>query len=394
MLILFGMLAGSPASATQLPPDETPPAPVGDLGRPHLNAPTYPRGFFIPAYFEIDDSATNTLNQNFDLVIVGRQSNYSGLSREKTLVVAGPALLYSNSMASPDEWNVIDSHEEWFLHSSPEPSPQTRIPLSDLYPHLFFMNIGAEGWRDFVVSRYSDVATGGPLIDGVFVDEVLGPAGYVSLLGSAYPSYDATSYSALALQLIYAVKDAVNGKLVILNTELSKAFTLAADGGMAEGFVHFGGRRNDEHISKNRWLQNIATINDRDFDGKYLLIGSGSLEVTLPSMLEYCYASYLIGYNRHAHCYFYWHSNAEGGYATINWFPVWEMQIGEPTGDYFESAGLFWRNFTAGLAVANPNDSGDPITVNLGDLYLDSSGNSVSSLTLSNKTGAVLKRVW
>ncbi|KPJ61457.1 MAG: hypothetical protein AMJ46_01875 [Latescibacteria bacterium DG_63] len=371
--------------------DDIPPAVVRDLASTPVDVRTYPRGFFIPAYFTLDQTATQILNERFHLIIVGRNSDYLGIDPDKTTVMAGPALLFSNSRGRQDEWNEIDAHEDWFFHSSSEMSPETRIPLSG-YPHLFYMNVGSEGWRGFVVSKYGEVVTNNPAVKGVFVDGILAPSEYAAELGTAFPNYDSSTYQAKILEFIAGIRNGVEGKLVILNSELFKPFTLAADGGLAEGFVHFGGRRNDEHISKTRWLENIETIADRDFDDKYLLVGSGSLETTLPSMLEYCYASFLIGYSANARCYFYWHSNAEGGYSTINWFPLWELDIGEPRGSYFESDGIYKRDFSEGVVLVNPNDIGEPITVSLDETYVDSSGNTVTSMTLPNKSGAVLRK--
>jgi hypothetical protein len=331
------------------------------------------------------------LNQRFDVIIVGVKANQYLIEQEKTAIVAGPAMIYSNSVAIPEDWNVINAHEDWFLHSSPELTPQTRIPFSDRYPYLFYMDVGSQGWRDFVLGEYAAALDMSPTLDGIFLDGVPMPSEYQSLLGSAFPSYDDAGYQSAALEFIYAVKDVAAGKSLVVNSELSKAFTLAADGGSCEGFVHFGGRRNDEQLTKNRWLEYLGLIGDRDLDGRFLLVGSGSLDSTQASMVEYCYASFLLGYNQHARCYFYWHSNADGGYSKINWFPVWDMNIGEPAGDYFESDGVYRRNFTGGTVIVNPNDSGLPITVNLGTTYVDATGSIVTSVTLSNKTGVVLR---
>ncbi len=377
----------------QSTPDGIPPAPVRDLRAGGAADPTYTRGFFIPTHFSITDSVAGVLNQRFGVIIVGVDANQSLIDPTKTALTAGPAMIYSNSVAMPDDWAVINSHEDWFLHSTPIPSPQTRIPLSGPYPYLFYMDVGSQGWRDFVVGKYVAALAANPAADGVFLDGVMLPTEYESLLGPAYPSYDAEAYQSAALEFIYAVKDAAGGKSVVVNSELSKAFTLAADGGSCEGFVHFGGQRNDEQIAKNQWLRHLAVIGDRDLDDRFLLIGSGSADSTLTSMVEYCYASFLLGYNEHARSSFYWHSNADGGYSRLNWFPVWEMDVGEPAGGFYESDGVYRRDFSDGMVLANPSDSGSPVTVNLGAVYTDSSGSTVSILTLPNKSGAVLKKV-
>ena len=397
------ILSLSSAGATLLPafpvlaqssPDGAPPAPVRDLRVEGATEATFARGFFIPTHFPITDSVAGILNDRFDVVIVGVEANQSLIDPLKTALLAGPAMTYSNSVAMPDDWAVIDAHENWFLHSSPLSSPETRIPLSGPYPYLFYMDVGSQGWRDFVVGKYAASLSAAPAADGVFLDGVMSPDGYESLLGSAYPGYDATAYQGAALEFIYAVKDAAAGKLLVVNSELAKAFTLAADGASCEGFVHFGGQRNDEQITEYQWLRHLSVIGDRDFDDRLLLVGSGSFDSTLAPMVEYCYASFLLGYNQHARSRFYWHSNADGGYSKINWLPVWEMDIGDPVGDYYEAEGAYRRDFTDGTVVVNPNDSGSPVTVNLGTVHTDSSGGNVSTVTLPNKSGAVLKKYY
>ncbi|UCF78198.1 MAG: hypothetical protein JSW03_08820 [Candidatus Eiseniibacteriota bacterium] len=379
---------------TQTQTDNTPPGAVRDMVLVGTSSATHPRGFFIPAHFSLDETAIGLINDRFHLAIVGRDSDYFGIDPDVVILLTGPAVMYSNSMGRADEWETIDSNDDWFLHSSSEMSPDTRIPLSG-YPHLFYMNIGAPGWREFVISKYGDVVLANPAVEGVFVDGVPTPEEYASQLGAAFPQYDASAYQETALQFIREIKNAAEGKLVILNSELFRPFTVEADGASAEGFVHFGGRTNDEHLSKSRWLENIEMIADRAFDGHYLLVGSGSLEATLPSMVEYCYASFLLGYNENAHCYFYWHSNAEGGYSTINWFTLWGFDIGEPQGHYSESGGVYKRDFSNGAVIVNPSDYGEPITVSLDGLYLDSAGNLITSVSLPNKTGAVLRKsLW
>jgi hypothetical protein len=255
------------------------------------------------------------------------------------------------------------------------------------------MDVGSQGWRDFVVSKYAAALIADPSADGVFLDGVMLPSEYESLLGSAYPGYGPATYQSAAIDFIYAIKDASGGRPVVVNSELDKAFTLAADGASCEGFVHFGGQRNDEQISRNQWLRHLALIGDRDLDGRFLLVGSGSADSTAAWLVEYCYASFLLGYNRHTRSSFYWATNAGHDRSTINWLPVWDMEIGEPTGDFYESGGVFRRDFSDGTVVVNPNDSGSPVSVNLGASYIDSSGQSVTVITLANKSGAVFKRV-
>jgi len=359
---------------------------------------TFTRGFFIPAYFVPADfeQYKAELNAKFDLMDVPRNVDISGIDSEKIIVINSPGLSYSNSWGRPDEWNVVNSHEDWFMHSSLPATSENRIPLGG-YPQLYYMDVGAEGWKNFIASLADQTMTNYPTADGVYIDGPTDPDEYESILGPglAYPEYDKNTYISKISTFLSAIKNAVNQKMVILNSNLYKPFTTDMDGGLAEGFVHFGGWPNSRQETKVQWLAEINQISDTEFNGKYILIGSGSLEVTLPSMVEYCYASFLIGYNPSSHAYFYWHSNAEGGYGTLYWTSLWDMDIGEPTGNYYVENGIYKRNFTNGLVLVNPQNSGtgyDSVTVNLGSNYINSSGQTVYSVTLTPKTSAVLMK--
>jgi len=367
-------------------------SPIADLAAAPEDV-RHPWGFFIPAYFVLDQQNKIELNQKFDFIIAPYWVDVSAINEDKILIKTAAGPNSSGSLGEKRLWDIIDANEDWFLHSAAPISKENRISVPG-YEGAYYMDIGSEGWRNFEVSRCTEVIANDPTIDGLFVDGPLEPSEYIRTLGSAYPSYSASEYEAKALEMLSAIKSAVgSNKIVVTNSNLYKSFTAVADGNMNEGFVHFGGWPNIRQESKAEWLSEVTAIADPDFNGKYLLIGSGSKEATLASMVEYCYASFLVGYNTNSHAYFYWHSNAEGGYSTINRFALWELTIGEPLGDRLESNGVFRRNFTQGVVLVNPNDVGEPITDSLGSLYLNSVGGIVTSVTLPSKSGAVLRKL-
>jgi hypothetical protein len=53
---------------------------------------------------------------------------------------------------------------------------------------------------------------------------------------------------------------------------------------------------------------------------------------------------------------------------------------------------VFRRDFSDGAVLVNPNDSGSPAAVDLGTIYVDSSGNNVRTVILPVKSGVVLKK--
>jgi hypothetical protein len=78
------------------------------------------------------------------------------------------------------------------------------------------------------------------------------------------------------------------------------------------------------------------------------------------------------------------------GQTPTNWWPGFDVNLGEATDARHSWGNVLRRDFTGGMALVNP--PGSPTqTITLATPMQDSSGNSVSSLTLPAASGAVLR---
>lgn len=78
------------------------------------------------------------------------------------------------------------------------------------------------------------------------------------------------------------------------------------------------------------------------------------------------------------------------GQTPANWWSGWSVNLGEATGPRRAWNNLMRRDFTGGVVLVNP--PGAPTqTVSLGSAMQDSSGNSVTSVTLPAASGVVLR---
>ncbi len=72
------------------------------------------------------------------------------------------------------------------------------------------------------------------------------------------------------------------------------------------------------------------------------------------------------------------------------WWPGWEVQLGQARGARYEWRHLLRRDFTGGSVLVNPPDS-ETRTVALRSTMLDENGNKVKSVTLPPDSGAILR---
>ena len=56
------------------------------------------------------------------------------------------------------------------------------------------------------------------------------------------------------------------------------------------------------------------------------------------------------------------------------WYPEYDVDLGEPVGEYYEKDGAYFREYENGVVVAAPNG----VTVSFDDEYTDSSIGEIS----------------
>jgi hypothetical protein len=78
---------------------------------------------------------------------------------------------YSNQWTyKSEDWAVVDSHEDWFLHSATPVSKANRIQSST---NWFYMDPGSAGWQAWVTLRAKEIKTNSYFgYNGIFLDNV------------------------------------------------------------------------------------------------------------------------------------------------------------------------------------------------------------------------------
>jgi hypothetical protein len=150
-----------------------------------------------------------------------------------------------------------------------------------------------------------------------------------------------------------------------------------------EGFTNYG----SGYLTGNQWLQKVQFIEEVQKQHKpYYIINE------FPSVgraeLQWAIASYLMGKEHSAALFI----STIQGYGTALRYDEYGAQIGSPEGPMYQSQHVYWRAYSNGLSIVNP-DANDTYTITLNGArkYTDLYGNSVGpTLTMPPHSGVVL----
>ena len=330
----------------------------------------------------------------FDMLIVSIEMTQSTLASIKSLNPNIMILVYMDSVATtPDMpyWSTVNANEDWFVHDV----NGNRV-IDIIWGGWFLMN-PASGWRQFYASYASNLLST-PLYDGIFADDVLNQIQYpiwagvfadattnAILTSSDFSSSFISNWHSDMLNFLQYVKDNIgSGKKLIINTDeyLTNTYlTLTdVDGKMCEGFA-----------SRNTEAGQIEYINSMIRDSATGKIFIASTYVPTPNSTptaEYCYIATLLAINGD-NCYFgynaaYYYSY-EGG---VNHMPDFVINLGSPSGSYYQSQGVYMRNFAGGVVLCNP--SNNSYDINLGKNYQLTNGTIVSRIVIGSWSGEIL----
>ena len=71
------------------------------------------------------------------------------------------------------------------------------------------------------------------------------------------------------------------------------------------------------------------------------------------------------------------------------YYPIMDTSIGSPTGATYQSQNVYMRDFTGGKVLLNPSDIQHTVG-DLGGVFDDLAGQSVTSVTLAPHSGEIL----
>ncbi len=144
------------------------------------------------------------------------------------------------------------------------------------------------------------------------------------------------------------------------------------------------------------WIQ----YEKKPLGGDYWLMFVQSAEETVNTGKSLCVAQYGYGKEQRIyglasfllisndHSYYYFNDGGSIDYAKpLEWYPEYELQIGEPAGAYYVKDGVYQRDFTNGKVLVNPGN--DNVETELDRTYY-SDGEGATKVKLSPRTGKIL----
>jgi len=300
------------------------------------------------------------LASRFDLLIVQPDFNITALKKLNQRV---KVLLYVNVMAMhkyyPD-WNVIG--EDYFVRD------ETGSRLVNIRWGWYLMDVGNQGWREYLVSSTKRVLAQG--YDGIFADDVwdsLSDAFRRETDGkrAIVPKEKVESFRADMVKMLKALKSVAGSKLLIFNgidpMTGDVGYFDVTDGAMVEGFIH----SNPSGIDQLEWRKSLELMLMAEKKGKILLAQSSAPPTSSPSDRErvqrFAFTSYLLGAG--ARTYY----NFAVDYTQIEYYQEWDTDLGRPLGSFRKVGDLYERQFTRGKVVVNPSPG--PITARLDGVY-------------------------
>lgn len=341
---------------------------------------------------------TETLNAaqianvaNFDMLITGTDMSQSTLASIKALNPNIMILAYMDTIATTPQttyWSTVNTHEDWFVHDN----AGNRV-INNYWGGWYLMNI-TSGWRQFY-AQYANSLLSSQYVDGIFGDDVLNEIKYTIMAGvfsddvtkvvlttSNFPNAFLDNWRSYVVDFLSYAKNNMNSeKKFIINSEeymTNDYLTLTGvDGKMAEGFAV----KTDIMNSINGMARDSAT-------GKIFIAETYVPTPTSTPTAKYSYVATLLAMNGD-NCYFGYNAAYYYGYeGGANYMPVFVPNLGSPSGSYYQSQGIYMRDFTGGIVLFNPSDNS--YTINLGDNYQLTNGTIVSSITLDPWSGEIL----
>jgi hypothetical protein len=281
------------------------------------------------------------------------------------------------------------AHPGWFLTEA----DGVRISEEN-YPWLWMANVAVPGYQRQWTANVLGVLHSGPW-DGVFLDDTNTTAEY-----NVYPQSriaqmptDATYQGAVGSMLAFAgpkIKQA--GFQAIANVgawpqypNVVAGWLPYLSGAMDQQFVKWSPLRGKGYVQPARWLTQLREIETTEsLHRQFLAVTHAPAGDN--RAVRFGWATVLLG--SRGHSAFYARSSRPGD----TWWPVYNVDIGQPTSRAEEFQGGLWRRwFSNGLVVVNPQTT--TLAVNFGAHAYSGSGLTEShGTTMLPHTALVLRR--
>jgi hypothetical protein len=281
------------------------------------------------------------------------------------------------------------THPEWFLREA----DGSRIAERG-WPWLWMADIGLQGYQRRWTANVLRLLRSGPW-DGVLMDDTNTTARFhvpeISRIAK-YPS-DPAYQQAVGSMLAYAGPRIIAaGKLAIPNVGSWPDYPAVVanwlgyvSGGMDEMFAKWSPVPGKGYSGPNLWLTQLREVQSTERMGK-LFLAVTHAPAGDRGVIRYGWASALLGAGGHTSYY------AAGPRFGESWSPSYEVALGRPRTEAWESADGIWRRgFAHGLVVVNPTLS--PAMIRLHGLYSGSGLDRARTARMGPHSGLILTRV-
>jgi len=293
------------------------------------------------------------------------------------------------------EWHEINQREDWFLHD--EKGERVLVYMHTGTRERYGIDRTNPELQRYLAEKAKEIVDAG--YDGVFLDNF--GLELLFLRKDKYSGRPAGMTNARWQEggraLLAAIKQAVgedkvliyNGlhggssrKLSSYQTEGVPTFEAAiqmaevCDGGMWEGYFGYGGLSLSES-NLRRIVDTFVAYNK--LNKVTVALASGKSEQDAKT--RFCL--YLLSLDGE-HAYFSYVPN----YKRVDWYPIFDIDIGKPAADYEMQDGIATRLFEKGFVAVNATE--EKATVSLPQRYKNGLGEEVEKLTLPPKSGEIL----
>lgn len=280
------------------------------------------------------------------------------------------------------EWHEADD-KDWFYRD--EQGRRVKVYLNKT-DNRYGLDIGKPEVRVSLAAKAKDIAARG--YDGVFLDNVgvRYPYGYgIGNWVSAVPNeLTERKWWDDSILMLRAIKQAVGDKIVVFNQvrgynpDVSFEFIAETDGAMDETWL------SDGNFKTRQWREDVILIKRINQLNQYTLpIAQGTSEQAAMTL----FASYLLAKGGD-HAYF---SYGPYNFTQWKWFPFYDVDLGKPVEDGYTSDGnVYQRRYERGIVLVNISDT--PQTFKLPAQYQTETGEKVTSVRLSERSGRLLQK--
>lgn len=342
---------------------------------------------FITSYAFNDGNAT-TIASKYGIIIT-KSDKAPAVTTMKSTNASMKAFYYKDVLTHGSTYYVLDAvsgkkivHKDW---------------------GWYLMDISNPSYVNDIKTDISSTLNANTQFDGVFLDDVklsLDATEYYQEGTTTNPTFLyglVTNWQTNMNTLLSAIKTQIGSKLAIINSSpwagsTSPNYLSRVDGLYDEAYGHANWDNASTFLSTDSWKYHldmmISTINNFKYYLAQSGVADGAKEAEINKLVKYCFASFMLGVSGSGYGKHYFTPSLT--YSNYYWYTDWGLNIGTPIGAYSQINGKssYRRDFTNGIVIVNPTDSGE--TVSLGGNYRDENGNTLSSITLSAREGAIL----